>query len=272
MVIAEEGGCCALNSPWALLMWRFAGSCVLQMEFVDDVLGLLGLREIRHVQIGDERKRGISGGQRKRVNIGMEMCADPTVLFLDEPTSGLDSTSSMEVCDALRQIAELGLCVVTVIHQPRYEIFEAMGDVLLLGKGGRTVYLGPSKAALGYFEGLGFVCPPRVNPADFFMDVIAGDFPSAFRAAHPDFTPKDLFTAWDRYQAGHPESQYNPPPAHQPSPAELKAVGRKSATLGWVIQQSFKRAMWQHARAKVAVAIDLALVFVASVTLAAVCT
>ena len=81
---------------------------------------LLGLWDIRHSVIGDERVRGISGGQRKRVNIGMEMVADPTVLFLDEPTSGLDSSSSMEVCNALRRISELGLTIVAVVHQPRY--------------------------------------------------------------------------------------------------------------------------------------------------------
>ncbi len=88
--------------------------------------------DIRHSLIGDASKRGISGGQRKRVNIGMELVACPTVLFLgthwrwfiwlDEPTSGLDSTSSKEVCDALRTVARLGLTVITVIHQPRYEI------------------------------------------------------------------------------------------------------------------------------------------------------
>ena len=79
---------------------------------------------------------------KERVNIGLEMVSMPVVLFLDEPTSGLDSTGSLEVCRALRNIAEAGLTVVTVIHQPRYEIFTMFHDVLLLGKGGRTVYLG----------------------------------------------------------------------------------------------------------------------------------
>jgi ABC-type multidrug transport system ATPase subunit len=60
-----------------------------------------------------------------QVNIGMELAADPTVLFLDEPTSGLDSSSSMDTCNALRRIADLGLTIVAVIHQPRFEIFTA---------------------------------------------------------------------------------------------------------------------------------------------------
>ena len=141
-------------------------------EFVRATLSILGLEEIRHSRIGDETVRGISGGQRKRVNIGLELVADPTVLFLDEPTSGLDSTSSLETCDALSKIASLGVTVVTVIHQPRYEIFTSFDDVLLLGKGGRAVYLGPSTRALAHFEAHGVMCPPRVNPADFMRVMI----------------------------------------------------------------------------------------------------
>ena len=76
-------------------------------------IDILNLYDVRHSLIGDENTRGISGGQRKRVNIGIEMVADPAVLFLDEPTSGLDSTGSLEVCTALRNIAESGLTVVT---------------------------------------------------------------------------------------------------------------------------------------------------------------
>eukprot|EP00002_Diphylleia_rotans_P015297 TRINITY_DN2972_c0_g1_i2.p1 TRINITY_DN2972_c0_g1~~TRINITY_DN2972_c0_g1_i2.p1 ORF type:complete len:617 (+),score=88.14 TRINITY_DN2972_c0_g1_i2:1091-2941(+) len=141
---------------------------------VHEVMSVLGLTDIMYSPIGDERQRGISGGQRKRVNIGMELVADPSILFLDEPTSGLDSTSSEEVCNCLKRISRLGITVATVIHQPRYEIYEMFDNVLLLGKGGRTVYIGPTKEALPYFQGLGFILPPHGNPSDFFMDVIAG--------------------------------------------------------------------------------------------------
>eukprot|EP00004_Rigifila_ramosa_P017043 TRINITY_DN4105_c0_g1_i1.p1 TRINITY_DN4105_c0_g1~~TRINITY_DN4105_c0_g1_i1.p1 ORF type:complete len:1713 (+),score=349.96 TRINITY_DN4105_c0_g1_i1:412-5139(+) len=169
-------------------------SHVKKEKFVWATMNVLGLTEIRHSLIGDEMKRGISGGQRKRVNIGMELVADPTILFLDEPTSGLDSTGSKEVCGALRRVAELGLTVVTVIHQPRYEIFTMFHEVLLLGKGGRTVYIGPSQLALGYFESLGFICPPLCNPADFLMDVIGGEVP---RKDDPGFRTQDLFGFWE---------------------------------------------------------------------------
>jgi ABC-type Mn2+/Zn2+ transport system ATPase subunit len=78
---------------------------------------LQGLNDVRHSKIGDEDTRGISGGQRKRVNIGMELVADPCLLFLDEPTSGLDSTSSYKVLEALREVSKLGLNIVLVLHQ-----------------------------------------------------------------------------------------------------------------------------------------------------------
>jgi ABC-type multidrug transport system ATPase subunit len=144
-------------------------------KIVEDVISLLGLSEIRYAQIGSVDKRGISGGQRKRVNIGMELVADPIILFLDEPTSGLDSSSSKEVCNVLKLLTSMGLTVVSVIHQPRYEIFQMFDEVLLLGKGGKTVYLGPTEEVSNYFEELGFVCPPHINPADFYLDVISGD-------------------------------------------------------------------------------------------------
>ncbi len=159
---------------------------------------------MRHSVVGDENERGISGGQRKRVNIGMELVADPTVLFLDEPTSGLDASTAKEVCESLRRVTEKGMTVIAVIHQPRYEIFQMFHDVMLMGKGGKVVFSGPSESALAYFEQLGFHCPAHSNPADFFMDVISGLKP---REGHPEFTTDDLPRLWEthkrEYQNGH---------------------------------------------------------------------
>jgi len=105
----------------------------------------------------------------------MELVANPGMLFLDEPTSGLDSASSIEVCQVLKKLAhEAGLTIVAVIHQPRYEIFEMFDDVTLLGSGGRPIFIGSTDKVVSYFEGLGHVCPPLVNPADFILDVISG--------------------------------------------------------------------------------------------------
>lgn len=86
---------------------------------VERIIAALGLGPIRDSQVGTVEKRGISGGQRKRVNVGLEMVMEPSLLILDEPTSGLDSTSSRLVLQALRREANVGVNVNVVLHQPR---------------------------------------------------------------------------------------------------------------------------------------------------------
>ncbi|KAJ3267878.1 hypothetical protein HDV01_003865 [Terramyces sp. JEL0728] len=124
--------------------------------YVDALLKALQLDRVADSLIGDEYTRGVSGGQRKRVNIGMELGALPLAVFLDEPTSGLDSTSSLNVAVLLKNMAELGLSTIAVIHQPRLEIYNEIDDILLLIPGGRTAYLGPRENAQEYFENLGY--------------------------------------------------------------------------------------------------------------------
>lgn len=72
------------------------------------------------------------------------------------------------------QVAHMGVTIAAVIHQPSYEIFQMFDDILLLAKGGRTAYYGPEGQVQGYFEGLGYALPQRTNPADVYMDIIAG--------------------------------------------------------------------------------------------------
>ena len=140
-----------------------------QKSVVRDVLKLLKIRRIRHSSIGDDIKRGISGGQKKRVNIGMELVSQPSVIFLDEPTSGLDSTTSNDVMEVLQLIANRGTLVLVVLHQPRYEIFNAFDNIVLLAEGGKMVYMGDTQNAMPYFEQFGYAKPDLVNPADFMM-------------------------------------------------------------------------------------------------------
>ena len=145
-----------------------------KFRIIEDTIDMLGLDHIRDSRVGSVEKRGISGGQRKRVNIGTELVANPSLLFMDEPTSGLDASAALEVLSSLRRLADLGLTIVTVVHQPRYSIFSSFHTVLLLGQGGRTVYLGKTEECMAYFDSLGFEQPENENPADFFMDVISG--------------------------------------------------------------------------------------------------
>jgi hypothetical protein len=125
----------------------------------------------------------------------MEMVGDPSVLFLDEPTSGLDSTTSFELVEALHAIANKGCNVITVLHQPSYPLYQMFTKVLLVGKGGRTVFLGMGADALGYFrDTLNIPIPDFINPADYFMDCIAAKYKPIGR---DDFTPLSLFPLWD---------------------------------------------------------------------------
>eukprot|EP00455_Lapot_gusevi_P045021 TRINITY_DN5716_c0_g1_i5.p1 TRINITY_DN5716_c0_g1~~TRINITY_DN5716_c0_g1_i5.p1 ORF type:complete len:859 (+),score=112.28 TRINITY_DN5716_c0_g1_i5:76-2652(+) len=167
-------------------------------QHIDAVLDTLGLTEVRDTLIGDENERGVSGGQRRRVNIGMELAAAPLAIFLDEPTSGLDSTAALEVCGALKRIAQLGITVVAVIHQPRLEIFESFDELIMLAPGGKTVYIGPRAHVMRYFMNLGFEFDPHQNIADELMDMISGrklsgsgsvDLPSAWVNRQPSFDP-----------------------------------------------------------------------------------
>eukprot|EP01117_Protostelium_nocturnum_P015602 TRINITY_DN6062_c1_g2_i2.p1 TRINITY_DN6062_c1_g2~~TRINITY_DN6062_c1_g2_i2.p1 ORF type:complete len:1280 (+),score=361.96 TRINITY_DN6062_c1_g2_i2:135-3974(+) len=142
-------------------------------QIVKMVLDLLGLAHVQSSVVGDENVRGISGGQRKRVNIGMELVTLPSLLFLDEPTSGLDAYTSLSVCQVLKKLTEVKVNVVAVIHQPRYDIFDQFDDILLLKKGGSLVYSGPKEQVLQHFADQGFNCPVYQNPCDYLLDLIS---------------------------------------------------------------------------------------------------
>lgn len=178
-------------------------------RFVDTVLESL---ELSHV--ADHLITNISGGQRKRVNIGMELVACPSLLFLDEPTSGLDATAALKVTLTMKKIASsIGLTVVSVVHQPRYEIYEEFDDLLLIAPGGLTAYIGPRACAQLYFEEyLGFRFDPRNNPADTLMDILSAKGELTQRKQHStdqlmgvdpastDYEVMELVHWWKEYQ------------------------------------------------------------------------
>ncbi|KAK0605131.1 hypothetical protein LWI29_023090 [Acer saccharum] len=141
---------------------------------VERVIESLGLQAIRDSLVGTVEKRGISGGQRKRVNVGLEMVMEPSLLILDEPTSGLDSSSSQLLLRALRREALEAVNICMVVHQPSYTLFKMFDDLILLAKGGLTVYHGPVKKVEEYFAGLGITVPERANPPDYYIDILEG--------------------------------------------------------------------------------------------------
>ncbi|PSC69664.1 ABC ATP-binding isoform 1 [Micractinium conductrix] len=144
---------------------------------VDRVIQHLGLAKSADTLVGGGTTlvRGVSGGERKRTNIGVELLSNPSLLFLDEPTSGLDAFQAQNVMQALLAVAGEGRTVVCTIHQPRSSIY-ALFDHLCLLSEGRLLYFGAAAGAAGYFAAAGHVCPPHHNPADFLLDLISVDY------------------------------------------------------------------------------------------------
>jgi ABC-type multidrug transport system ATPase subunit len=138
---------------------------------VDQVMKDLGIYHLKDRKIGDHMHRGISGGEKRRVSIGMELVTSPHILYLDEPTSGLDSASAFSVMKCIVDLSKQGRTIVFSIHQPRSNIF-AQFDELILMRSGRIAYAGRAEDAVPYFAQLGHKCPPNFNPADFLIDVL----------------------------------------------------------------------------------------------------
>ena len=133
---------------------------------VDTLIGELGLEKCRDSFVGSTMRRGLSGGERKRLAIGCEVVTNPGIILLDEPTTGLDSFSSLSVVMILNDLASKGHTVICTLHQPRTSIF-ALIDHLMIMSQGRVVFYGPTANAEQYFAGIGFTHKPGINPADF---------------------------------------------------------------------------------------------------------
>lgn len=143
---------------------------------VQELLSMLGLSHVQNSRVGTESERGISGGQKKRVSIGVEIIHFPGIIFLDEPTTGLDSAISFEVMHAVRQLANQQRTVICTIHQPSPQTYALFDKLLLLGKGGRVLYYGAANAAVDYFQQGIFRFPylEGSNPAEFVIAVASG--------------------------------------------------------------------------------------------------
>ncbi|CAL9144602.1 unnamed protein product [Musa hybrid cultivar] len=138
---------------------------------VQALIDQLGLRSAAKTIIGDEIHRGVSGGERRRVSIGIDIIHDPIILFLDEPTSGLDSTSAFMVVKVLQRIAHSGSIVIMSVHQPSYRILCLLDRLLFLSRG-QTVYSGPPEGLHRFFSDFGHPIPDNENPTEFALDLI----------------------------------------------------------------------------------------------------
>lgn len=183
---------------------------------VDNILDTLGLEETRDTLIGSAEKKGISGGQRKRVNLGQELLTEPSVLFLDEPTSGLDPKTDLDVMHLLKNIAAKGKIVILTTHNITKDNFDILSHLIVLTKGGKLAYFGKANAATEYF---------RVEkPYEIFEKL---------ETQNPDFW-KDKFLQsqeYKQYVSSRESSKIEKQPTEVTSPTKTSADPKQFFTL-----------------------------------------
>ncbi|KAK1577774.1 hypothetical protein Q3G72_024687 [Acer saccharum] len=148
-----------------------------KMIFVDQVMELVELNNLRDAIVGLPGITGLSTEQRKRLTIAVELVANPSIIFMDEPTSGLDARAAAIVMRTVRNTVDTGRTVVCTIHQPSIDIFEAFDELLLMKRGGQVIYSGPlgrnSHKIVEYFEAVPGVpkIKEKYNPATWMLEV-----------------------------------------------------------------------------------------------------
>ncbi|KAL2825826.1 P-loop containing nucleoside triphosphate hydrolase protein [Aspergillus cavernicola] len=138
----------------------------------------------------------ISGGQRRRLFIGLQLLTDSPILFLDEPTSGLDGFTALAIIALLQALATGGRTVVLTIHQPRSDMMQYFSTITLLTHGGNLVYSGSGHEILGYFESLGHHCPQQTSPTDYLLDLITVDTRRNWLRESTQFEVDNLIQKW----------------------------------------------------------------------------
>ncbi|RAQ47403.1 ABC transporter [Aspergillus flavus] len=147
-----------------------------RVDRIQTLLSAFGIQNQAPTLVGTPIRKGISGGQKRRVSVASQLITCPKILFLDEPTSGLDSTASYEVISYVKKLAVANnLIIIASIHQPSTTTFQLFDNLLLLS-GGKTCYYGPVSDVPSYFENIGCPIPSNTNPAEYLLDAVSSDF------------------------------------------------------------------------------------------------
>ncbi|KAI9595733.1 P-loop containing nucleoside triphosphate hydrolase protein [Syncephalis fuscata] len=164
-----------------------------RLDRVQSVLEVFGLDDAADTLIGNWHNRGISGGEKKRTSIAAELVTNPSVIFLDEPTTGLDSLVAYQTIAALNRLARDGRTIVTTLHQPTYDIFNMVDNIIFIAEG-RIIYAGPTNRIIKYFSQLGLHCPVHNNPMDFFfLEIFHQDNDN--NSGYFESSDKDIFSS-----------------------------------------------------------------------------
>jgi len=172
--VSQEESLTPTDTPREAIMFsarlrlpRSTGNIEIQ-KLANMIVEELGLEDCADTIIGGGLVKGISGGQKKRASVGVELVVKPSMVFLDEPTSGLDSFSAIQLVQVLHKVANAGASVLFTIHQPPSEIFNSLDRLILLTKG-RVMYSGSVADIPSYFATCNNPMPERFNPADWIM-------------------------------------------------------------------------------------------------------
>jgi ABC-type multidrug transport system ATPase subunit len=167
-----------------------------KLDQLEETIKNLNLTHILNNKIGNFENRGISGGERKRVSIGMELVGAPNLLFLDEPTTGLDSSSSDKICKLLEKMTKRGkVTTISTIHSPSFKSYAAFDTIALMGKGGHFIYAGPRSCILEYFEILGFSKSEDFSTSEYLVEIANNNTSSSIES----LTIERLFIIWQAY-------------------------------------------------------------------------
>ncbi|KAG5226652.1 ABC transporter family member [Salix suchowensis] len=180
-------------------------SSMSKKERAETTIKEMGLQDAMDTRIGGWGNKGLSGGQKRRVSICMEILTRPKLLFLDEPTSGLDSAASYYVMKRMIDLARQDrMTIIASIHQPSSQVFQLFHNLCLLSSG-RTVYFGRSDRAYKFFESNGFPCPSHQNPSDHYLHTINTDFDEDMdRVFHANKTTEEAISFLVRsYKSSH---------------------------------------------------------------------
>ncbi|CAD8169780.1 unnamed protein product [Paramecium octaurelia] len=211
-----------------------------KIEKVDYALQTLKLEKCQHTLIGNAMIKGISGGERKRTSIGVELVSDPFCILLDEPTSGLDSFTAFVIINLLRKLARTsGRTIVFTIHQPSADIYTLFDQVMLLVQG-KFIYQGKREEMVNYFKSIGFECPAHSNPLDYLMSIMHHDDPN-----HPHY--QTLFSGYSSNFVQQIENEINA--------IQVQQISRQSiqTSFGFQVKEIFRRGMINVKRDKVLV-------------------
>ena len=152
---------------------KLPGTYASKIARVNLLISELKLHKCASTKIGGPLVKGVSGGERKRTSIGVELITDPSLVFLDEPTTGLDSFTATSVMEILRNLAiNENRTIISTIHQPNSDIYEMFDRLRLIARG-KIIYFNEARFCVDYFSSIGFQCPELSNPADYFMTMMS---------------------------------------------------------------------------------------------------